>query len=65
MSANWDNIRNNKGNKLNFVMFETKEDLQAQYWHEPTSIQTAIIFKSSDPSGDAALEYVKLASNKS
>ncbi|XP_065201451.1 uncharacterized protein LOC135832246 isoform X2 [Planococcus citri] len=57
MSENWDKIRNNQGNKMNFIMFETKEDLQEQYWHDPSSIQTAIIFKTNDPAGDVVLEY--------
>lgn len=60
MNANWDKIRNGKGSSMDFIMYASKEDLQEQYWHDPSSVQTAIIFKTNDPAGDITLEYVPM-----
>ncbi|XP_069698967.1 cholesterol transporter ABCA5-like isoform X2 [Periplaneta americana] len=34
---------------INFMMFDTREDLLTAYWKEPTSIPVAVIFETDDP----------------
>lgn len=34
---------------INFMLFETREDLLTAYWMEPTSIPVAVIFDTDDP----------------
>ncbi|XP_043490128.1 ABC transporter A family member 1-like isoform X1 [Polistes fuscatus] len=34
---------------LNFIIFDTKDDLQAAYWRDPYSIPLAVIFEDSQP----------------
>ncbi|KAI4494625.1 hypothetical protein M0804_000826 [Polistes exclamans] len=34
---------------LNFMIFDTKDDLQAAYWRDPYSIPLAVIFEDSQP----------------
>lgn len=34
---------------LNFVVFDTKDDLQAAYWRDPYSVPLAVIFEDSQP----------------
>lgn len=56
MSNKWDDFRNNIGNELQFVLFDSKDELNEQYWYEPTSLSMAIIFNTSDPISDYNLE---------
>ncbi|XP_012225217.1 cholesterol transporter ABCA5-like isoform X2 [Linepithema humile] len=34
---------------LNFMVFDTKDDLQAAYWRDPYSVPLAVIFEDSQP----------------
>ncbi|XP_034182709.1 cholesterol transporter ABCA5 isoform X1 [Osmia lignaria lignaria] len=34
---------------LNFMVFDTKDDLQAAYWRDPYSVHLAVIFEDSQP----------------
>jgi ATP-binding cassette subfamily A (ABC1) protein 5 len=34
---------------INFMMFDTRDDLLTAYWKEPTSIPVAVIFETDDP----------------
>jgi ATP-binding cassette subfamily A (ABC1) protein 5 len=34
---------------LNFIVYDTKDDLQAAYWKEPYSIPLAVIFEDPQP----------------
>ncbi|KAI4488532.1 hypothetical protein M0802_011535 [Mischocyttarus mexicanus] len=34
---------------LNFMIFDTKDDLQAAYWRDPYSVPLAVIFEDSQP----------------
>jgi len=34
---------------INFMMFDTRDDLLTAYWKEPTSIPIAVIFETDDP----------------
>ncbi|XP_049766661.1 cholesterol transporter ABCA5-like isoform X1 [Schistocerca cancellata] len=46
----WLNMHLDRGlHPINFMLFETMEDLLTAYWLEPTSIPVAVIFDSDDP----------------
>lgn len=34
---------------LSFLMFDTKDDLQAAYWRDPASVPLAVIFEDPKP----------------
>lgn len=34
---------------LNFIVFDTQDDLLAAYWRDPKSVPIAIIFEDSQP----------------
>lgn len=34
---------------LNFIVFDTKADLQAAYWRDPYKISLAVIFENPSP----------------
>ncbi|XP_029171757.1 ATP-binding cassette sub-family A member 5-like isoform X1 [Nylanderia fulva] len=34
---------------LNFMVFDTKDDLQAAYWRDPSSVPLAVIFEDAQP----------------
>ncbi|XP_024942835.1 ATP-binding cassette sub-family A member 5 [Cephus cinctus] len=50
MNNLWQSMPENSGKQpLNFMVFETKDDLQAAYWKEPYSIPLAVIFRNPQP----------------
>lgn len=46
----WHTVRPMNGmTKINWQMFETKEDLLTAYWRRPYSMQLALVFHNDDP----------------
>lgn len=52
----WYTMKNDVANDLNFIMFNSKEELSEMYWNEPTFLPLAVIFNSRDPVSDPMLE---------
>ncbi|XP_033331289.2 cholesterol transporter ABCA5 isoform X1 [Megalopta genalis] len=44
---------------LNFIVFDTKDDLQAAYWRDPYSIPLAVIFEDSQPISQRLLYEIR------
>ncbi|CAK9809913.1 Cholesterol transporter ABCA5 [Anthophora plagiata] len=44
---------------LNFVVFDTKDDMQAAYWRDPYSIPLAVIFENSQPISQRLLYEIR------
>ncbi|XP_014207034.1 ATP-binding cassette sub-family A member 5-like isoform X2 [Copidosoma floridanum] len=44
---------------LNFLVFESKDDLQAAYWREPNSIPMAVIFEDPQPISSRLLYEIR------
>ncbi|XP_015178211.1 PREDICTED: ABC transporter A family member 1-like isoform X2 [Polistes dominula] len=44
---------------LNFMIFDTKDDLQAAYWRDPYSIPLAVIFEDSQPISQRLLYEIR------
>lgn len=44
---------------LNFMVFDTKDDLQAAYWREPYSVPLAVIFEDSQPISQRLLYEIR------
>ncbi|XP_050473146.1 cholesterol transporter ABCA5-like isoform X3 [Bombus huntii] len=50
MNALWASMWDYPGKlPLNFMVFDTKDDLQAAYWRDPYSVPLAVIFEDSQP----------------
>ncbi|XP_015126948.1 ATP-binding cassette sub-family A member 5 [Diachasma alloeum] len=49
MNTLWQSMWGSSGNPLNFMVLETKDDLQAAYWRDPYSIPLAVIFEDPQP----------------
>ena len=52
----WFSIKKDVDNDLNFIMFDSEEELRETYWDEPTSVPLAVIFHSKTPLSDSILE---------
>ncbi|XP_054008556.1 cholesterol transporter ABCA5-like isoform X3 [Hylaeus anthracinus] len=44
---------------LNFMVFDTKDDLQAAYWRDPYSVPIAVIFEDSEPISQRLLYEIR------
>ncbi|KAK1133937.1 hypothetical protein K0M31_011724 [Melipona bicolor] len=44
---------------LNFMVFDTKDDLQAAYWRDPYSVPLAVIFEDSKPISQSLLYEIR------
>ncbi|XP_043254267.1 ABC transporter A family member 1-like isoform X1 [Colletes gigas] len=44
---------------LNFMVFDTKDDLQAAYWRDPYSVPIAVIFEDSQPISQRLLYEIR------
>ncbi|XP_031848316.1 cholesterol transporter ABCA5 isoform X1 [Nomia melanderi] len=44
---------------LNFMVFDTKDDLQAAYWRDPYSVPLAVIFEDSQPISQRLLYEIR------
>ncbi|KZC11898.1 ATP-binding cassette sub-family A member 5 [Dufourea novaeangliae] len=44
---------------LNFMVFDTKDDLQAAYWRDPYSVPLAVIFENSQPISQRLLYEIR------
>ncbi|XP_017752415.1 PREDICTED: ATP-binding cassette sub-family A member 2-like [Eufriesea mexicana] len=44
---------------LNFMVFDTKDDLQAAYWRDPYSVPLAVIFEDSQPISQQLLYEIR------
>ena len=49
MSTLWMNTWEYQKHPLSFLMFDSKDDLQAAYWRDPTSVPLAVIFEDPKP----------------
>lgn len=44
---------------LNFMVFDTKDDLQAAYWRDPYSVPLAVIFEDSQPISESLVYEIR------
>ncbi|KAG7209072.1 hypothetical protein KM043_015226 [Ampulex compressa] len=60
MNILWLSMWDNPGKlPLNFMVFDTKDDLQAAYWRDPYSVPLAVIFEDSQPISQRLLYEIR------
>ncbi|KOX68527.1 ATP-binding cassette sub-family A member 5 [Melipona quadrifasciata] len=60
MNTLWSSMWDHPGKlPLNFMVFDTKDDLQAAYWRDPYSVPLAVIFEDSKPISQSLLYEIR------